>query len=202
MLTFPSRGIVPLIAPWMHTTEADMATADEIERANQRYSEEFQKAGKGSLPMPPGRKLAVITCMDARLDPAQVLGLHEGDAHIIRNAGGRADDDALRSLVISQELLGTNEVLVIHHTDCGMLTFTNDQLRQKLKNTYGRDPGKVDYLPFSDLEQSVRDDVETVRSFPFVRPDTRVSGYVYDVRTGRLREVTSEAGTRRARKAA
>ncbi len=177
-----------------------MATSDEIKSANERYSQEFQKAGKGSLPMPPGRKLAVITCMDARLDPNGFLGLHEGDAHVIRNAGGRADDDALRSLVISQELLGTDEVIVIHHTDCGMLTFTNDQLRQKLKERYGKDPGNVDYLPFADLEQSVRDDVETIRSYPFARKNTRVSGYIFDVRSGRLREVTS--GTSQRQKAA
>ena len=179
-----------------------MATADEITAANERYAREFQREGKGSLPIPPGRKLAVITCMDARLDPEQFLGLHEGDAHVIRNAGGRVDADALRSLVISQELLGTDEVLVIHHTDCGMLTFTNEQLREKLKEKYGRDPGDVDYLPFSDLEQSVRDDVEKVRSFPFARRDTRVSGYIFDVRTGRLREVTSEAGPGQRQKAA
>ncbi len=128
-----------------------MATADEITAANERYAQQFQKEGNGSLPMPPGRHLAVITCMDARLDPARFLGLHEGDAHVIRNAGGRADDDALRSLVISQELLGTEEVLLIHHTDCGMITFTNEQLRQKLKDRYGKDPGNVDYLPFSNL---------------------------------------------------
>ena len=179
-----------------------MTTADDITTANQRYAEEFAKTGKGSLPMPPGRKLAVITCMDARLDPEQFLGLREGDAHVIRNAGGRASDDALRSLVISQELLGTDEVLVIHHTDCGMLTFTNEQLRNRLRQDYGKDPGNVDYLPFSDLEQSVRDDVETIKSYPFARRDTKVSGYVFDVRTGRLREVTSEAGTGQAQKAA
>lgn len=166
-----------------------MATADEITAANERYAKEFAKAGKGSLPMPPGRRLAVITCMDARLDPEQFLGLHEGDAHVIRNAGGRASDDALRSLVISQELLGTEEVLVIHHTDCGMLTFTNDQLREKLREKYGRDPGNVNYLPFLDLKQSVQDDVETVRSYPFMRKDTKVSGYIYDVKSGKLQKV-------------
>src|SRR5512146_237050 len=117
-----------------------MATHDEIAKANERYAAEHAKAKKGSLPMPPGRKLAVITCMDARLHTSKFLGLSEGDAHVIRNAGGRASDDALRSLVISQELLGTEEVLVIHHTDCGMLTFTNDQLRERLRQKYGRDP--------------------------------------------------------------
>ncbi len=186
----------------MHTTEAGMANPEHITAANERYAQEHQKAGKGSLPMPPGRKLAIITCMDARLHPEKFLGLSEGDAHVIRNAGGRADDDALRSLVISQELLGTEEVLVIHHTNCGMLTFSNEQLRQKLKERYGKDPGNVDYLPFSDLEQSVRDDVETIRSYPFAKKNTRVSGYVFDVKSGRLREVTSEAGTSRGQKAA
>ena len=169
--------------------EAEMATAEEIKAANDRYAAEFAKTGKGSLPMPPGRKLAVITCMDARLDPGSFLGLSEGDAHVIRNAGGRASDDALRSLVISQQLLGTEEVVVIHHTDCGMLTFTNDQLRDTLRQRFGRDPGDVDYLPFPDLGQSVRDDVEAVRVYPFARKDTRVSGYIYDVKSGRLDRV-------------
>jgi carbonic anhydrase len=125
--------------------------------------------------------------MDARLDPATFLGLHEGEAHVIRNAGGRAAD-AIRSLVISQQLLGTREVVVIHHTDCGMLTFTDDQLRQKLRDDLGVQTTEA-FLPFSDLEQSVRDDVAAIRTAPLLLKDVPVRGFIYDVRTGRLREV-------------
>ena len=109
--------------------------------------------------MPPARKTAVLVCMDARIDPARALGLEEGDAHVIRNAGGRASDDAIRSLIISYELLGTREFVVIHHTDCGMLTFTNEQLREKLQEELGVDASAIDFLPFSDVAQSVRDDL-------------------------------------------
>ena len=165
-----------------------MATRDEISQANERYAADF---AKGDLPMPPRRKLAVLACMDARLDPARALGLEEGDAHVIRNAGGRASDDALRSLVISQQLLGTRAVVVIHHTDCGMATFTNDDLRGKLRETFGVDASDTDFLPFGDLEQSVRDDVATIRSSPLVPADVEVTGYIYDVRTGKLTEVAS-----------
>jgi carbonic anhydrase len=125
--------------------------------------------------------------MDARLDPARILGLEEGDAHVVRNAGGRAAD-ALRSLVISQELLGTREVVVIHHTDCGMLTFTNDQLKQRLKEGRGAD-ADMDFLPFSDLEQSVRDDVRAIRESQLLQSGVPITGFVYDVKTGRLRKV-------------
>ena len=163
-----------------------MSELPAILEANERYAAGF---AKGDLPMPPARRLAVLACMDARLDPAEALGLEEGDAHVIRNAGGRASDDALRSLVISQQLLGTREVIVLHHTDCGMLTFTNDQLSDKLRETFGVDTTGTDFLPFADLEQSVRDDVETIRSSPLVPKDIPVRGFVYDVRTGRLREV-------------
>ena len=137
--------------------------------------------------MPPRRHVAVVTCMDARLDPAKFLGLQEGDAHVIRNAGGRAAD-AIRSLVISQQLLGTREVVVIHHTDCGMLTFTDDQLRQKLRDDLGVQTTEA-FLPFSDLEQSVRDDVGGIRTSPLLLKDVPVRGFIYDVRTGRLQEV-------------
>ncbi len=144
---------------------------------------------KGDLPMPPGRKFAVVACMDARLDPAKALGLEEGDAHVIRNAGGRAAD-ALRSLVISQRLLGTQEVLVVHHTDCGMLTFDNPTLYGHLPGAdLGADASDIDFLPFSDLEQSVRDDVELIRSSPLIAKDTPVTGFVYDVKTGKIHEV-------------
>ena len=127
--------------------------------------------------------------MDARLHPERFLGLEIGDAHVIRNAGGRASDDAIRSLIISSNLLGTNEYVVIHHTDCGMLTFTNDDLRSKLAEQYGADASGVDFLPFGDLEESVREDVRRIRGSSFIPGDIPVSGYVYDVRTGRLNPV-------------
>jgi carbonic anhydrase len=142
--------------------------------------------------MPPARKVAVLVCMDARIDPAKALGLEEGDAHVIRNAGGLATE-AIRSLAISQELLGTREIVVIHHTDCGMLTFTNDVIRAKLAEDLGPAAGAaaqaVDFLPFPDLEQSVRDDLEIIRSSPLLRKDVPVTGFVYDVTTGRLQRV-------------
>jgi carbonic anhydrase len=161
-----------------------MSEVSTFVKANERYAASFKK---GSLPMPPARRVAVLACMDARLDPARILGLEEGDAHVVRNAGGRAAD-ALRSLVISQELLGTREVVVIHHTDCGMLTFTNDQLKQRLKEGRGAE-ADLDFLPFSDVDQSVRDDVKAIRESRLLHPGVPVTGFVYDVKTGRLRQV-------------
>src|SRR3712207_4124918 len=139
-----------------------MSTVADIRSANERYAARFDK---GDLPIPPGRKLAVVACMDARLDPAKALGLEEGDAHVIRNAGGRAAD-ALRSLIISQQLLGTEEVIVVHHTDCGMLTFDNATLHGICQERLGADASGIDFLPFGELEQSVRDDVELIRNSP------------------------------------
>ncbi len=162
------------------------ALTQELRAANARYAGEFKT---GDWPMAPGRRVAVLTCMDARLDPAKALGLAEGDAHVIRNAGGRASGDALRSLAISQQLLGTREVVVIHHTDCGMQTFTNDELRARLRTELGADASGIDFLPFGDLERSVREDVAAIRESPLVPRDVAVSGFVYDVRTGRLHEV-------------
>ncbi|GAC1397668.1 MAG: carbonic anhydrase [Chloroflexota bacterium] len=161
-----------------------MADKNDFTQANEQYAAAF---AKGSLPMPPARGIAVVTCMDARLDPAKILGLAEGDAHVIRNAGGRAAD-ALRSLVISQHLLGTREVVVIHHTDCGMLTFTDEQLRQKLRDEVGAQTD-MPFLAFPDLEQSVRDDVEMIRTSPLLLQGVAVSGYVYDVHTGHLQQI-------------
>jgi len=160
-----------------------MTVIEEFLQANAAYAATFQK---GNLPMPPARQVAVLTCMDARLDPARFLGLQEGDAHVIRNAGGRATEDALRSLVISQQLLGTNTVVVIHHTDCGMLTFRNEDLRQKLKQELGVDAGHLDFLPFSDLEQSVRDDVTALKASPLIPDSVAISGFIYDVKSGKL----------------
>src|SRR5689334_9710601 len=127
--------------------EDAMTTVEEFRKANEAYAARFQK---GDLPMPPARRVAVLTCMDARLDPARFLGLEEGDAHVVRNAGGRASPDALRSLIISYKLLGTREFIIVHHTDCGMLTFSNDQIREMLKNDTGADASGIDFLPFSD----------------------------------------------------
>jgi carbonic anhydrase len=139
--------------------------------------------------MPPARQVAVLTCMDARLHPEKFLGLDIGDAHVIRNAGGRASDDAIRSLIISSNLLGTKEYVVIHHTDCGMVTFTNEDLREKLADVLDADASDIDFLPFNDLEGSVRDDVDRIRESPFIPEGIPVRGFVYDVRSGRLREV-------------
>jgi carbonic anhydrase len=140
-------------------------------------------------PRAPARKLAVLACMDARLDPAKVLGLEEGDAHVIRNAGGVVTDDALRSLAISQNLLATEEIILIHHTDCGMLTFTDDEFAAKLEDETGQRPEWRAHA-FADLEQNVRDSVERLKSSPFVPNTDKVRGFVYEVETGRLREVS------------
>jgi len=164
-----------------------MSATEDFLRANESYAAIFQK---GDLPMPPARHVAVLTCMDARLHPSRFLGLNEGDAHVIRNAGGRASDDAIRSLVISQQLLGTNTVLVIHHTDCGMVTFSNEDLRARLKQELHVDAGDIDFLPFRDLEQSVRDDVAKIKSSPLIPDNVEISGFIYDVRTGKLLPVT------------
>jgi carbonic anhydrase len=166
-----------------------MSVIDELVQANRQYANTFDR---GDLPLPPARRLAVVTCMDARIIPSRALGLEEGDAHVIRNAGGRARD-ALRSLVISQRLLGTNEIALIHHTDCGMLTFTNSDLHAKVKQDLGADSTAIDFQPFSDLEESVREDVAFLQSSPLIASDVPVRGFIYDVRTGRLNEVATEA---------
>lgn len=164
-----------------------MTVTDELIQANQQFAEGFDK---GNLPAPPARHVAVLTCMDARLDPEAFLGLRTGDAHVIRNAGGRASDDALRSLIISTHLLGTNEYLVIHHTECGMLTFSNQDLHEKLREQTGVDAEYINFLPFSSLEQSVRDDVQRIKDSPFIPNEIPVRGFVYDVRSGRLQAVS------------
>jgi carbonic anhydrase len=189
----------------------------DVLAANQSYAAGF--GDKGALPMPPGRRFAILTCMDARLDPAKFAGLQEGDAHVIRNAGGRASDDAIRSLVISYKLLGTREWFVIHHTDCGMLTFTDDVmaglLGQSLKTASvdasgwhdsGEGPGSpegqfINWLTIANLEQSVVDDVRRIRAHPLVPSDIPIYGYVYDVKSGRLVEVpeATQAGALSAR---
>ncbi|MDQ2744109.1 MAG: carbonic anhydrase [Chloroflexota bacterium] len=168
-----------------------MAVTEELVAANKQFAETFDQ---GDLPMPPARQVAVLTCMDARLHPEKFLGLGIGDAHVIRNAGGRASDDAVRSLIISSQLLGTTEYVVIHHTDCGMLTFSNDDLRQKLVDQTGVDASHIDFLPFNDLEESVRDDVQRLQQSQFVPNGISVRGFVYDVRTGLLSAVEAHQG--------
>jgi len=170
-----------------------MSVSDELLEANTKYARTFDR---GTLPMPPARRLAIVTCMDARIVPSRQLGLEEGDAHVIRNAGGRARD-ALRSLVISERLLGTNEIAVIHHTDCGMLTFTNPDLHAKVKQDLGADSSDIDFLPFSDLEESVREDVAFLLSSPLIPADILIRGFVYDVHTGTLSEVHFPSGSER-----
>jgi len=164
-----------------------MGAREEIVAANYRYTSAFSKGG---LPMPPARRFAVLTCMDARIDPAKVFGLDEGDAHVIRNAGGLAADDAIRSLIISHQLLGTEEVFVAAHTDCGMLTFTNDECHALLRDRSGADASAIDFLPFPDLARSVRESVTKIRQSPFLQ-GIPVSGWIYDVHTGRLGEVSA-----------
>jgi len=165
-----------------------MPVIDELIDANRGFAETFDR---GDLPTPPARKVAIVACMDARLHPERFLGLEIGDAHVIRNAGGRASDDAIRSLIISSRLLGTREFAVIHHTDCGMVTFTNQDLHQKLAGETGADASAIDFLPFDDLDKSVWEDVERILASPFVDEDIPVRGFVYDVRTGKLREIHS-----------
>ena len=167
-----------------------MSERDTLLAANEVYAESFSQ---GHLPMPPARRLAIVTCMDARLDPARFLGLAPGDAHVIRNAGGLVTEDAIRSLVISHWLLGTQEVAVIAHTDCGMLTFSNDDLRGRLRVEADADASGVDFLPFGDLEESVRRSLGTVRESPFLPDSLELSGWIYDVRDGRLAEVREAA---------
>jgi carbonic anhydrase len=142
--------------------------------------------------MPPKRQVAVVTCMDARLHPEKFLGLEVGDAHVIRNAGGRASQDVIRSVVISERLLGTNEIVVIHHTDCGMLTFSNQDLAKKCWEELGVDVEGQDFMPFNDLEQSVRDDVDLLRRSPLIPKNIAISGAIYDVHTGELQTVVRE----------
>jgi carbonic anhydrase len=186
----------------------------EVLSANEAYASTFGE--KAKLALPPARGFAILTCMDARLDPAKYAGLSEGDAHVIRNAGGRASDDAIRSLVISYKLLGTKEFFVIHHTDCGMLFFTNDVMRGLLANSLetaaltpegfkdvGKGPGStaaefIEWLTIKDQAQSVVADVTRIRTSPLVPKSIPIYGYIYDVRSGRLVEVPAATAAGRA----
>jgi carbonic anhydrase len=167
-----------------------MSIVPELMAANERYAAQFTN---GDLPMPPRYELVVLTCMDARIDPLRALGLEEGDAHVLRNSGGRPTIDVIRSIAVSQEMLGTWEVVVIHHTECGSIRITNDSIRQRLTDSLGSAASDaavaIDFLPFTDLEQSVRDDVHALKASPLLRPETQISGFIFDVKTGRLQQV-------------
>jgi carbonic anhydrase len=167
-----------------------MSEVPKLLEANRAFAESFDQA---NLEIPPSRGIVVLTCIDARLDPAKMLGLELGEANILRNAGGRATDDAIRSATISSWLLGTREYVVIHHTDCGMTKFTDDVLHEKIREATGADVSGDEYLSFSDTDQSVREDVARLRDVKTLPDDVTVSGYVYDVRTGTLREVEPAA---------
>ena len=168
-----------------------MSVTDQLIDNNKQYAASFDK---GDLPMPPGRKLAVLACMDARLDPNKILGLEEGDAHVIRNAGGVATDDAIRSLVISQRLLGTEEIVLVHHTDCGMLTFTDDAVKRQIQDDTGIKP-RFALEAFPDLDEDVRQSIARIRESPFI-PNKNIRGFVFDVGSGRLNEVTESVDVR------
>jgi carbonic anhydrase len=162
-----------------------VSVTDELLQNAEQYAARFDQGG---LPMPPARRVAVLACMDARLDPNALLGLAEGDAHVIRNAGGVVTDDEIRSLAISQRLLGTEEIILIHHTDCGMLTFSDDEFRRQIQQEVGIKP---EWAPeaFDDVEEDVRQSIARIRSSPFVPRKEHVRGFVYDVATGSLTEV-------------
>ena len=169
-----------------------MSVTDTLVRNNEEFARSFRK---GDLPMPPGKHLAVLACMDARLDVHKILGLQEGDAHIIRNAGGVATDDSIRSLTISQRLLGTNEIILIHHTDCGMLTFKDDDVKGAIEKEVGIRPHFA-LESFTDLEADVKQSIARIKASPFIPNKSSIRGFVYDVKTGRLNEVMATAGVR------
>lgn len=162
-----------------------MSVTDELLQHNTSYAEAFDK---GDLPVPPGKNVAVVACMDARLNVYGMLGLTEGDAHVIRNAGGVVTDDVIRSLTISQRLLGTQEIILVHHTDCGMLTFSDDEVKQQIQEDVGIKP-EFAMEAFSDLEEDVRQSIRRIKASPFVPNKDNVRGFVFEVETGRLREV-------------
>ena len=163
-----------------------MTVTDDLLRNNADFASSFSK---GDLPMPPGKHLAVVACMDARLNVYALLGLEEGQAHVIRNAGGVVTEDVIRSLAISQRLLGTNEVILVHHTDCGMLTFTDDQVKADIEADTGLRPHFA-LEAFADLERDIRQSIARIKASPFVPNKDSVRGFVFDVTTGKLQEVT------------
>jgi carbonic anhydrase len=161
-----------------------MSVTDDLLANNARYAESFS----GPLPLPPAKKLAVIACMDARLDVYAILGLQPGESHVIRNAGGVVTDDEIRSLTISQRLLGTEEIILIHHTDCGMLTFTDDEFKRSIQDDTGIKPEWA-AESFADLDEDVRQSIARIKASPFVPHTDSVRGFVFDVATGKLNEV-------------
>lgn len=163
-----------------------MSVIDEILEHNEDFANQFSK---GSLPMPPAKKLAVVACMDARLETGVLLKLVEGDAHVIRNAGGVVTDDVIRSLTISQRLLGTREIMLIHHTDCGMLTFTDDDLKQQIEDDTGLKPAFA-METFKDLDDDIRQSMGRIKASPFIPHKDELRGFVYDVDSGHLREIS------------
>ena len=163
-----------------------MSILDEVLQANAKYQQNF--GGKGDLALPPARRFAILTCMDARLDPAGYAGLSEGDAHVIRNAGGVASEDALRSLVISQRLLGTEEIILIHHTDCGMETFSDDTVKDQILADTGLRPSFA-LEAFPNADDDVKQTAARIKASPFI-PNKNIRGFVYEVETGKLREVS------------
>jgi carbonic anhydrase len=165
-----------------------MSVTDDLVRQAESYAASFDK---GHLPLPPARKVAVLACMDARLNPYGLLGLHEGDAHVIRNAGGVVTDDEIRSLAISQRLLGTEEIILIHHTDCGMLTFSDDEFRRAVQDDTGIKPEWAAEA-FPDLDEDVRQSIARINASPFIPHKDSVRGFVYDVHDGSLREVATD----------
>jgi carbonic anhydrase len=164
-----------------------MSVTDELLENARRYAADFDK---GDLPLPPGKKIAIVACMDARLNPYGLLGLCEGDAHVIRNAGGVITTDEIRSLAISQRLLGTREIVLIHHTDCGMLTFTDDEFRAQVQADTGIKPEWAAEA-FSDVDTDLRQSLKRIAASPFIPHKSSVRGFVYDVKSGGLREVTT-----------
>ena len=164
-----------------------MSVIDEFLENNEAYAGGF---AKGSLPMPPAKQIAVVACMDARLETGALLGLVEGDAHVIRNAGGVVTDDVIRSLTISQRLLGTREIMLVHHTDCGMLTFADDALKEQIMDETGIKPPFA-MEAFADVDQDVRQGIERIKASRFIPHTDQVRGFVYEVETGKLREVTA-----------
>jgi carbonic anhydrase len=163
-----------------------MSVIDELVKNSETYAADFDK---GDLPLPPAKRIAILACMDARLNPQALLGLEEGDAHVIRNAGGVVTDDEIRSLAISQRLLGTEEIMLIHHTDCGMLTFKDDDFRRSVEEDCGIKPAWAAEA-FPDVEGDVRQSIARIKASPFIPRKDQVRGFVYEVETGSLREVT------------
>jgi carbonic anhydrase len=163
-----------------------MSVIDELVQNANSYSESFEK---GDLALPPAKRVAIVACMDARLNPYGLLALQEGDAHVIRNAGGVITDDEIRSLAISQRLLGTEEIMLIHHTDCGMLTFSDDEFRRQVQEETGIKPEWAAEA-FTDLEEDIRQSIARIKASPFIANKDQVRGFVYEVETGRLREVS------------